>query len=170
MYNSLEPCNPDKVVFNYSSIRISHQLRTLLAFGLDFALPPCKINFYKYYYSFERLAKHMKDKPCRDFHSFIDELRYVSSKFFHKFDSRKFFSVIFTRPNISLIRNIFWKQEPAVRIADEASSELEIRWGMSNGYVLQPELLNLYSDFIMRDLMDLDEIKLVEGTWTTYGT
>ena len=95
VYNSLEPCNPDKVVFNYSSVRITHQLRTLLAFGLDFALPPCKINFFRYYYSFERLAKHMKDKPCRDFHSFIDELRYVSSKIFHKFDSRKFFSVIF---------------------------------------------------------------------------
>ena len=39
IYNSLTPVNPDKTVLNFSSTRISPRLRTLLAFGLDFALP-----------------------------------------------------------------------------------------------------------------------------------
>ena len=88
MHNTLEPCNPDEVVFNYSSVRILHELRTLLAFGSDFALLPCKINLFSYYYPFEKLAKNLSDKTCRDFELSTDEVRYVSSKFY--FESNKF--------------------------------------------------------------------------------
>ena len=36
--NDLNPCNPNCVVFNYSSIELSPRLRTILAFSLDFCL------------------------------------------------------------------------------------------------------------------------------------
>ena len=104
VHNELKPCDPDSVVFNYSSICISHKLKTLLSFGLDFGLPLYKINFFKYYYSIEKLGKQLEDKPCLDFRSFIDELRYVSSKFFHEFNPHKVFSAIFTKSDIELVR------------------------------------------------------------------
>ena len=52
--NDLNPCDPNRVVFNYSSIELSPRLRTILAFGLDFCLPVYKINFYNYFLSLNR--------------------------------------------------------------------------------------------------------------------
>ena len=80
VHYELKPCDPNLVVFNYSSIHTSHKLKTLLSFGLNFGLPLYKTNFFKYYYSIEKLGKHLKDKHCLDFRAFIDELSYVSWK------------------------------------------------------------------------------------------
>ena len=54
--NNLDPCEPDQVIFNYSSVHLSSRLRTLLAYGLDFCLPVYKLNFLKYFLCFEKLA------------------------------------------------------------------------------------------------------------------
>ena len=50
--NELAPCNPDNVVFNYSSVFLTNRMKTLLAFGLDFCLPVYKLNFYLYFLKF----------------------------------------------------------------------------------------------------------------------
>lgn len=44
--NDLKPCEPDSVVFNYSSLKLSNRVKTLLAFGLSFCLPVYRINQY----------------------------------------------------------------------------------------------------------------------------
>ena len=54
--NTLAPCDPDQVIFNYSSVHLSSRLRTLLAYGLNFCLPVYKLNFLKYFLCFEKLA------------------------------------------------------------------------------------------------------------------
>ena len=44
IHNDLKPCDPDKIVLNYSSVNLSFRIKTLLAFGLDFCLPIYKVN------------------------------------------------------------------------------------------------------------------------------
>ena len=40
---------------NFSSISLSPRMRTLLAFGLEFCLPVYKLNFFAYYFKFEKM-------------------------------------------------------------------------------------------------------------------
>ena len=51
---SLEPCNPDNVIFNHSNVNLSPRLRQLLAYGLDFGLPIHKINPIQYFLAIEK--------------------------------------------------------------------------------------------------------------------
>ena len=55
--NDIAPCDPNKVVFNNSSVTLSERVRLLLAYGLDFCLPIYKLDFNQYFLSFERILK-----------------------------------------------------------------------------------------------------------------
>ena len=68
------------------------------------------------------------------------------------------------------MRNLYWKQNSAVRVADEESSKQEIRRGVRQGCVLTTELFNLYSEIIVRDLIDLKEIKFGGRNINNIGT
>ena len=54
------PLNPDKVVYNFSSATIPTRVKIFLAFGLDFCLPVYRIDFYRYFLSFEKLILSLK--------------------------------------------------------------------------------------------------------------
>ena len=54
--NKLAPCDPMKVVHNFSGLHFSAKLRTILAYGLDFSLPFYKLYFYRYFLPIERLV------------------------------------------------------------------------------------------------------------------
>ena len=97
--NELGPVNPDSVVYNYSSITISHKLKTLLAFGLDFALPVYKINFFSYFMKFESLVVKLKKLVCTEinFNEFLKNLQTLSYKYYYNVKSYKVFTVIFGR-------------------------------------------------------------------------
>ena len=58
--NTISPCNPNKVVFTYSSFGLSNRLKILLAYGLDFHLPVYEIDFYNYFLAYESLIARMK--------------------------------------------------------------------------------------------------------------
>ena len=62
--------------------------------------------------------------------------------------------------DLRLIRNLYWKQKASVRVGDETSTSQEIQRGVRQGCVLSPELFNLYSEIIMRDVTDLEGIKI----------
>ena len=55
--NSLQPCDPKKVIFNFSSKTLSTRIKFLLAFGIDFKLPIWKLNYYDYFLCFESLIQ-----------------------------------------------------------------------------------------------------------------
>ena len=61
--------------------------------------------------------------------------------------------------DLRLLRNLYWNQKAAVRVANEESMRQDIKRGVRQGCVLSPDLFNLYSEVIMRDLMELDGIK-----------
>ena len=54
--NHISPCDPNDVVFNYSSNNLSTRIKTLLAYGLDFCLPAYKLHFYKFFLPLESLV------------------------------------------------------------------------------------------------------------------
>ena len=62
--------------------------------------------------------------------------------------------------DLRLLRNLYWNQNAAVRVANEESMRQEIKRGVRQGCVLSPDLFNLYSEVIMRELVELEGIKI----------
>ena len=101
----LKPFDPDKVIYNFSCVHLPSRIKVLLAFGLDFCLPVSKINFFKYFLSFEKLYNQVRDRDCVNFDNFKRELKTLCSKYFYNFKPNKIFSAVVTKQDISLLKN-----------------------------------------------------------------
>ena len=51
--NSLSRNNPDKVIYNFSSVTLSDSDKSLLSKGLNFALPPASLEYSEYLVDYE---------------------------------------------------------------------------------------------------------------------
>ena len=104
--NDLNPCNPDLTVFNFSNISVSHRLKTLLAFGLDFCLPTRNLDFVSYFSKFEILYNNLSNhqNECNNFPEFKSKLRSTVMKYFYSFKSYKVFSCIFSQSDIKELK------------------------------------------------------------------
>ena len=101
---SIAPCDPDKVIFNFSSAVLSLKLKKLLAFGLDIGMPVFKLNYIKYFLSFEKIANYLQNMDCiGDRTEFKEILRMTANKFFYAFKPSKIFSVM-TREDVKLLK------------------------------------------------------------------
>ena len=117
--NNIEPCDPDKVIFNFSSIRVPPRVKYLLAFGLDFGLPVFKLDFVNYFFGFEKLAHNLKSvKSLTDHEIFYKKLKFIAQKFFYGFKSSKVFS-IFTKEDIMKIKQFSKNQNIVVAQPDK---------------------------------------------------
>ena len=105
--NDLAPCNPDNVIFNFSSETLSPRLRTIMAFGLDFCLPVWKLDFYNYFARFEKMfhdiSREVNGEKLSEFKS---KFQTIVCKYFYNFKAYKVFSAILTRTDISLLRKL----------------------------------------------------------------
>ena len=65
-----------------------------------------------------------------------------------------------------LLRNLYTGQEATVRTGHETTDWYQIRKGVRQGYILSPDLFNLYAEYIMRNA-GMDEtqagIKIAES-------
>ena len=90
------------------------RLKILLAYGLDFHLPVYKIDFYKYFLAYESLIARMKslglDKTI-NYIDFIKELQTISFKYFYNFKSYKIFSAVFTKEDITELKQLSSNKE-----------------------------------------------------------
>ena len=101
----IEPCNPERVIFNYSSVNIPTRVRLLLAFGLDFGLPIFKLDYVKYFFSFEKLAYKLKKVSNNVDHAAACKgLKHLAHKYFYNFKSSKIFS-IFSKNDIEILKD-----------------------------------------------------------------
>ena len=64
--------------------------------------------------------------------------------------------------DLRLIKNLCWRQISGVRVGEEVSMWQDIKRGVRQRCVLSPDLLNIYSDVIMRDLSELEGIEVGE--------
>ena len=61
--NKYECHGPDKVIFNYSSYKLSDLEKRLLAKGLNYTLPPIKLDYDNYMASFELFHREIRKLP-----------------------------------------------------------------------------------------------------------
>ena len=93
--NKLAPCDPIKVVHNFSSLQLSAKLRTILAYGLDFNLSFYKLDFYRYFLPFEKLALRLsRDDHVPNTSELLPRLQTLVKKYFNGFKPYKIFSPI----------------------------------------------------------------------------
>ena len=64
--NKYECHDPDKVIFNYASYKLSDLEKRLLAKGLNYALPPIKLNYGDYMTPFELFYREIWKLPIED--------------------------------------------------------------------------------------------------------
>ena len=62
--------------------------------------------------------------------------------------------------DLRIIKNMYWDQTAAVRVENDTSPFQKIKRGVRQGCVLSPDLFNLYSELIMRNLEDSPGIKV----------
>ena len=62
--------------------------------------------------------------------------------------------------DVRIVRNLYWSQTAAVRVADETTEEFQIKRGVRQGCVLSPDLWNLYGERIMKQLEDIPGISV----------
>ena len=62
--------------------------------------------------------------------------------------------------DLQVIRNLYWEQTADIRIGGETSKWTSIKRGVRQGCVLSPDLFNLYSEVILRDIKDMPGAKI----------
>ena len=55
---------------------------------------------------------------------------------------------------------MYWNQTAKVKIGDNLSNEVEIQRGARQGCVLSPDMFTLYSEEVMRELKDMEGIRI----------
>ena len=108
--NKLKPLDPSKVIFNYSSYRLSSKESNLLALGLNFKLPVFKLNYFRYFLSFEKLFEVLDKIPIynpREIPNVLsDSLKIIANKYFYNFKSHKVFSPFISKDDLKVLRNL----------------------------------------------------------------
>ncbi|GFR83046.1 retrovirus-related Pol polyprotein LINE-1 [Elysia marginata] len=61
---------------------------------------------------------------------------------------------------LRILRNLYWEQVAAIRIDGEYTDFTEIKRGVRQGCVLSPDLLNLYNEVILRNITDMEGVKV----------
>ncbi|CAF1377520.1 unnamed protein product [Adineta ricciae] len=62
--------------------------------------------------------------------------------------------------DLQLIRNLYWNQKAAMKINGDTSEYTNIKRGVRQGCVLSPDLFNIYSEMILRNLEDVEGMKI----------
>ena len=62
--------------------------------------------------------------------------------------------------DIRIIANLYWHQKAVIRVDNDLSPFTAIQRGVRQGCVLSPYLFNIYTEFIFREIDDMDGIKV----------
>ena len=109
IHNNLGPYDPNKVIVNVSKRTLTNRERNLLAFGLNFSLPIFKIDFFKYFLSFERLYKTLSSLEPYNVNNNVNlksSLHNLSMKLFYNFKPFKVFSPFFSKQDFKILRDL----------------------------------------------------------------
>ena len=108
--NTLKPLDPSKVIFNYSHYQLTSRESNILALGLNFRLPVFKLNYYKFFLSFEKLYNVLNKCSILNPHNIpnvlSDTLKGIANKYFYNFKPHKVFSPFFTKDDFKTLRNL----------------------------------------------------------------
>ena len=98
--------NPDKIIINHSSYQLSDIEKTILAKGLNFALPSKKLNYADYLTPYELLFRDIKELSVDD--SILERVKVDMKKIcLSSFENFKFKPSIFELMSYSKVIVIF---------------------------------------------------------------
>ena len=102
----------------------------------------------------------MKCKKCV-YVCFIDH-----SKAFDKVKHEKMMQILseldIDGEYLRTVRNLQWEQSTAIRTESETSCYKAIKQEVRQGYMKSPDIFNIYSEMILRDVDNLDVLMLME--------
>ena len=62
-----------------------------------------------------------------------------------------------------IIHNLYFQQKTAINLAEDLSHWIDIRRGVRQGCVMSLNLFNLYSEFILRELEEIEKGIQING-------
>jgi hypothetical protein len=62
--------------------------------------------------------------------------------------------------DLRLIRNLYWDQKSAMKVNNDTSEYTNIKRGVRQGCVLSPDLFNIYSEMRLRNVEDVQGVKI----------
>ena len=102
-------------------------------------------------FSLRMLAERCLDVQKEIFICFVDYEK-AFDKVRHEILMNILNSLMLDGRDLRIIKNLYWNQRVAVRVAGDKSSWQDIRRGVRQGCVLSPDLFNIYSEIILNEL------------------
>jgi hypothetical protein len=62
--------------------------------------------------------------------------------------------------DLRLVRDLYWDQKAAMKVKDDTSEYINIKRDVRQGCILSPDLFNIYSEMILRNLEDFEGVKI----------
>ena len=114
--------DPDKVIFNYSSYILSDEEKKVLSLGLNFSLPPKKLNFPSHLVPFELLFRSVKDAPFKNnnMDKFKTDLKHLSYTSYDKYNFRNELNI--TQREYSLLENLSNNKNIVIQKTDKGNA------------------------------------------------
>ena len=141
--NQLLPYDPNKTVLNFSSISLSPRIRTLLAFGLEFCLPVYKLNFFAYYFKFEKNIPFSVNsfRRCEYIRIQSKTPTHCVKIFIFIFKPYKVFNSIFKRNDITKLKNLATNKDIIICSPDKGRSVVIL-----DRHIYEQKMLQTISD------------------------
>ena len=114
--------NPDKVIINYSYYQLSDIEKTILVKGLNFALPPKKLNYGEYLTPYEILFRDIKELSVDD--SILETVKVDMKKIsFSLFENFKFKDEInITHEKLKALKELPSRKDIIIQKTDKCNS------------------------------------------------
>ena len=115
--------DPDKVIFNYSSYNLSEEKKKVLSLGLNFSLPPKKLNFPSHLVPFELLFRSVKGAPFKgegNMDKFKTDLKHISYSSYEKYNFKHELNI--TQHEYSLLENLSTNKDIVIQKTDKGNA------------------------------------------------
>ena len=114
--------NPDKIIINHSSYQLSDVEKTILAKGLNFALPPKKLNYADYLTPYELLFRDIKELSVDD--SILERVKVDMKKIcLSSFENFKFKDELNITPDeLKALKDLSSRKDILIQKADKGNS------------------------------------------------
>ena len=120
--NRYECHDPDKVIFNYSSYKLSDLEKRLLAKGLNYALPPIKLNYGDYMTPFELFYREIRKLPIED-HELEKVKTEIKKEAYSSFDNYNFWNELnISKEEFLALKGLSSNKDIILQKADKGNS------------------------------------------------
>ena len=118
----LKSHDPDKIIANYSTCNLWDNEKKPLAKGLNFAVPPRKLNYADYLASYELMFRDVKNLCVED--NILERIKvYLKKICFSSLDRYKFEDKInLTKEEMQVLRNLSSRKDIIIQKADKENS------------------------------------------------